>query len=191
MRLPAPIDSLSRISLRTVAVACFHSQAPLSILYLFLLAVEQSRRWLVTCCVDRVAATSSCVVGCRCCLFRRCCLAGHLRSRASSILSFLRCTRRRALFACFVPRVKTAAVGALLVEVEWMSLLLSLLTLVPRCLVLPAGSGLCCGGTVYAFSSPTLLYYPHSSLVSGFTYSIGKSTILPSHSHVVCFYSSR
>ena len=145
----------------------------------------------MTCCVDRVAAASGCVVGCRRCLFRRCRLAGYLWSRASLILSFLRCTRRGALFACFVPRVKTAIVGALLVEVEWTSLPLSLLTLVPRCLVLLAGSGLYCGGTVRIFSSPTLLCCPHSSLVSGFTCSTGKSTTLPSHSCVVYFCSSR
>ena len=60
---PRPIDSRSRISLRTVAVICLRSRAPLSFLHLLPLAVERSRRWLVTRCVDRVAAASDCVVG--------------------------------------------------------------------------------------------------------------------------------
>ena len=61
---PRPIDPRSRISLRTVAVICLRSRAPLSFLHLLPLAVERSRRWSVTRRVDRVAA-SDCVVSCR------------------------------------------------------------------------------------------------------------------------------
>ena len=211
MRLPAPIDSQSRVLLWTIAVACLRSRAPLSVFHFLLLVVEQSRRRLVTCCVDRIAATSDCVVGCR-----RWFLSsppcrpssvtgivdlsvplvggasqaifgcGHRRSGRSYF-----CARRRALSARLVPRVEAAAVGTLLVEAEWTSLPLSPPTPVLRCLVLPAGSGLCGRGMVHTFSSPILLCCSHLSLVSGFTCSTGKSTILLSRSYMMCLCSSR
>ena len=65
MRLPPPIDSLSRVSLWTVAVACPRSRAPLSVFYLFPLVFERSRRWLVTCCVDCIAAASGYILSYR------------------------------------------------------------------------------------------------------------------------------
>ena len=208
---PRPIDSRSWISLRTVAVTCLRSRAPLSFLHLLPLAVERSRRWLVTRCVDRVAAALIVLWVVAVGSFRRR-LVGHLRSRASSIWSFLwsAAPRRPSSVAGIVDLVVPSlcasrgpvclpcpACGGCcsryppLVEAEWMSLPLSPPTPVLRCLVLPAESGLYGGGTVRAFSSPTLLCCPHSSLVSGFTCSTGKFTILPSRSYVMCSCSSR